>query len=126
MLNTIVIALWLTILLKLLLDSMRTKAAYANMRQVNRQLESRLMNLMADISDVSVFSVRDLRDTLMEEFVKPRLIDDLELYRVDAHHIHMKYRKETAEQEFQIHVGRNRFVMQEVYDENDDFPEYHV
>lgn len=126
MLNTIVIALWLTILLKLLLDSMKTKAVYATMRQVNRQLESRLMNLMSDISDVNVFSVRDLRDILMEEFVKPRLIDDLELYRVDAHHIHMKYRKETAQQEFQIRVERNRIIMQEVYDEKDDFPEYHV
>lgn len=126
MLNTIVIALWLTILLKLLLDSMKTKAVYANVRQVNRQLESRLMHLMSGISDVNVFSVRDLRNTLMEEFVKPRLIDDLELYRVDAHHIHMKYRKETAEQEFQIHVERNSFIMQEVYDESDDFPEYHV
>ncbi len=126
MLNTIVIALWLTILLKLLMDSMKTKAVYANVQQVNRQLESRLMSLMSGFSDVNVFSVRDLRNILMEEFVKSQLVDDLELYRVDAHHIHIKYRKETAEQEFQIHVEQNHFAMQEVYEENDDFPEYRV
>lgn len=126
MLNTIIIALWLTMLLGFLLESMKTKAVYAHVRQVNRQLESRLMNLMAGISDVSVFSVRDLRNTLMEEFVKPHLIDDLELYRVDAHHIHMKYRKAQAEQEFQIQVQPDKFVMQEIYADPDDFDEHHV
>ncbi|TLN09741.1 hypothetical protein FDZ71_09850, partial [bacterium] len=80
MLNTIIIALWLTMLLGFLVESMKTKAAYVHVRQMNRQLESRLMNLMSGISDVSVFSVRDLRNILMEEFVKPHLIDDLELY----------------------------------------------
>lgn len=126
MLSTIVIALWLTMLLGFLVESMKTKAVVAHVRQVNRQLESRMMSLMSGISDVSVFSVRDLRNTLMEEFVKPRLIDDLELYRVDAHNIHMKYRKETAEQEFQIHVDRNRFQMEEIYEDSNDFDEYHV
>ncbi len=126
MLNTIVIALWFTILLGLLVESAKTKAAYADVQQVNRQLESRLMKLMAGISDVSVFSVRDLRNTLMDEFVKSRLIDDLELYRVDAHNIHMKYRKQKAEQEFQIHVEPNRFVMQEIVEEPEDFNEYRV
>lgn len=126
MLSTIVIALWLTMLLGFLVESMKTKAVVAHVRQVNRQLESRMMSLMSGISDVSVFSVRDLRNTLMEEFVKPRLIDDLELYRVDAHNIHMKYRKETAEQEFQIHVDRNRFQMEEIYEDPNDFDEYHV
>lgn len=120
MLNTIIIALWLTMLLGFLLESLRTKAAYAHVQQVNRQLESRLMKLLAGINDVSVFSVRDMRNVLMEEFVKPRLVDDLELYRVDAHHIRMAYHKNNAHQEFQIHVGKNRFMMQEIMTEEYD------
>ena len=126
MLNAIIIALWLTMLLGFLLESIKTKAAYAHVQQVNRQLESRLMKLMSGFSDVSVFLVRDLRNVLMEEFVKPHLIDDLELYRVDAHNIHMKYHKERAEQEFHIHVEVDRFVMQEIIEETEDFDEYHV
>jgi len=126
MFNTIIIALWLTMLLGFLVESLRTKAAYAHVRQVNRQLESRLMKLLTGLNDVSVFSVRDMRNVLMEEFVKPRLIDDLELYRVDAHNIHMTYHKKRAHQEFQIHVEKNRFVMQEILTEQNDYDEYHV
>lgn len=126
MLNTIIIALWLTMLLAFLVESLRTKSAYAHIQRVNRQLESRLMKLVNGLSDVSVFSVRDLRNILMEEFVKPRLIDDLELYRVDAHHIRMKYHKAKTQQEFQIHVGNHRFVMQEIFEEYSDYDEDHV
>lgn len=126
MLNSIIIALWLTMLLGFLVESYRTKSAYTHVRKVNRQLESRLMKLMSGISDVSVFSVRDLRNILMEEFVKPRLIDDLELYRVDAHHIHMKYHKAKAMQEFHILIEKHRFMMQEILDEQNDSDQYPV
>lgn len=126
MLNSIIIALWLTMLLAFLLESMKTRVVDGYVRQMNRRLESRLMSLMSEFSDVSVFSVRDLRNVLMEEFVKPRLIDDLEIYRVDAHNLHMKYHKERAEQEFQIHVEPNRFFMQEIIEETDDFDQDHV
>ncbi len=126
MLNTIIIALWLTMLLGFLLESIKTRAADVHVQQVNRQLESRLMALMSGLSDVSVFSVRDLRNVLMEEFVKPRLIDDLEIYKVDAHNIHMKYHKKRAEQEFQIHVERDRFLMEEIVEETDGFDGGHV
>ena len=126
MLNTVIIALWLTMLLGFLLESMKTKVVTVHVQQMNRQLESRLMSLMEGLSDVSVFLVRDLRNVLMEEFVKSRLIDDLELYRVDAHHIHMKYHKENAEQEFQIHVEQDRFVMKALMEESNEFDEDHV
>lgn len=126
MLNSIIIALWLTMLLGFLLESIKTKSAYIHVQRVNLMLESRLMKLMSGLSDVSVFSVRDLRNVLMEEFVKPHLIDDLELYRVDAHNIHMKYHKQRTEQEFEIHVEQDRFAMKEIVDENEKFDEYHV
>ncbi len=126
MFNTIIIALWLTMLLGFLVESLRTKAAYSDMRQVNRQLESRLMKLMTGLNDVNVFSVRDMRNILIEEFVKPRLIDDLELYRVDAHHVHMAYHKKRTHQEFQIHIANNRFMMQEILTDQNDYDEYHV
>lgn len=126
MLNSIIIALWLTMLLGFLLESIKTKSAYIHVQRVNLMLESRLMKLMSGLSDVSVFSVRDLRNVLMEEFVKPHLIDDLELYRVDAHNIHMKYHKQRTEQEFEIHVEQDRFAMKEIVDETEEFDEYHV
>lgn len=126
MLNSIIIALWLTMLLGFLLESIRTKSAYIHVQRVNLMLESRLMKLVSGLSDVSVFSVRDLRNVLMEEFVKPHLIDDLELYRVDAHNIHMKYHKQRTEQEFEIHVEQDRFAMKEIVDDNEKFDEYHV
>ncbi len=126
MLNSIIIALWLTMLLGFLLESIKTKSAYIHVQRVNLMLESRLMKFMSGLSDVSVFSVRDLRNVLMDEFVKPHLIDDLELYRVDAHNIHMKYRKQRTEQEFEIHVDQDRFAMKEIVDGSEEFDEYHV
>lgn len=126
MLNSIIIALWLTMLLGFLLESIKTKSAYIHVQRVNLMLESRLMKLMSGLNDVSVFSVRDLRNVLMDEFVKPHLIDDLELYRVDAHNIHMKYHKQRTEQEFEIHVDQDRFAMKEIVDGSEEFDEYHV
>lgn len=126
MLNTIIISLWLTMLLGLMLESMRTKVSYSQVRQVNRQLENRLMAMTTGVSNLSVFHVRDFRNALMEEFVKQKVVDELEMYLVDPHHLHLKYRKEKAQQEFEVHVDRDRFAMEEVFDENNDFDEYRV
>jgi len=126
MLNTIIIALWMTMLLSFLLDTMHTQAVYSQVQQVNEKLENRLMSLTAGVGTLSVFAVRDFRNALMDEFVKPKLVDELELYLVDPHHIHMKYRKETAEQEFDIHVAPNRFEMEFVSNDDREYYDYRV
>lgn len=126
MLTVIVVALWMTMMLSVLLDSARTQAVYSQIQQVNQQLENRLMNLTAGAGSVSVFAVRDFRNALSEEFVKPRLVDELELYLVDPHHIHMKYRKESAEQEFEILIAPDRFKMETVFDNDGENFDYRV
>lgn len=112
--NEILLALWITMLFVLFNETHRLRNFYNRLQKVNRLLEMRLMGTLGGVGDVSVFLVRDIRTMLDEEFVKSRLIDSFELYRVDAHNLHMKLRKEEAEQEFEIHVEKNRFTMREV------------
>lgn len=124
MLNQIVIALWLTLLLAFFLESLKVKLVYDKIQSVNRLIERRMMSLLSDASDISVFRARDVRNALFEEFVKPHLVDELELYRIDAHNLHVRYKKMQAEQEFEVHVDRNQFRMKEIYEE--EFEDYDV
>ena len=97
MLNKIVVALWLTMLFAFFIESIKVKLAYNKVQYVNKLLEHRMMKLLADASDINVFKVSEVRKALFEEFVKPHIVDELELYKVDAHNLHMKYKKLQAD-----------------------------
>jgi len=114
MLNSILLALWITVLFVLFNETNRLQNLYNRLQSMDHLLEIRLMGSLNSVCDVNVFMVRDLRGMLTEEFVKPKIIDSFELYRVDAHNLHMKVRKEEAEQEFEIHVEKDRFLMREI------------
>ncbi len=124
MLENILFALLLTFVVGFLFETVKIKIAFDQIQKINGRIENKISNMLKKTNEVSVFIVNDLRKMINEEFVKTKIIDDYELYKIDDRKIHMKYSKQKAEQEIEILLIGEHFDMREIalrYDDLDEF-----
>lgn len=124
MFTYILIALLFTFLIGFLLETIRVKIAFNRIQRINVRIEKRIINMLKKTNDLNMFFINDLRIMIKNEFLKPHLIDEFELYKIDNNRLHVKFIKEKAEQEIEIYLVKEHFDLKEVslrYDDRIDF-----
>jgi len=124
MFTYMLVALLFTFSIGFLIETIRVKIAFDRIQRINIRIEKKMMNMLKKTNDLNIFFINDLRRMIKDEFVRPHLIDEFELYKIDDNRLHVKFVKERAEQEIEIYLVKEHFDLKEVslrYDDRIDF-----
>jgi hypothetical protein len=124
----VLLALFLTMVLGYLLETIKIRQAADAIRSINLEIYGILAAQLQNATEVDIFFIDRLRDTLQASLIHSHKIDELQLYKVSVNKLRLAYRKGLAVERIDLYLEKDRWAFKEVafeYAEN-PFEELHL
>ena len=102
MVSTLFIALLLTMMMFLVIESLRRDILFRNIRWTNEQLKEFTADFLGDVRRFDIFLVRQLRERIQRDFIYEQGIENFELVMLDSRSIKIAYQIEGIWEEIEI------------------------
>lgn len=98
----VTIALLITALLGYVIETIKIRLVKHRLRVMNAILKRELEEIMKTETELNVFLIDYVRSMIKTNYLKRNIIDSYEIYKLDNHHIHVKFLKGTVTDELEF------------------------
>lgn len=122
MLLEILVGVCIAAVIAYLIETIKMQKAIHRIVQLNKVVLEVINPMIDPLDEVNVFVVNDIRHKLIDQFVKPHVIDEVKVYMVDHDQMRLLYRKGLAVQKLDIYVRDKEHAIRDVSVEYHDNP----
>jgi len=110
---SIVLIIIMTIIIYVVLENNKIQFYFDQLRDLDRELERRIQPYILSNGEVDIFTVQEIRNMVVKDFLNKHLIDEFKIYKSDMYKLHVVLRRGMAVQGLEmITSGEHRKLIE--------------